>query len=537
MTCTGGWNLPGRDGSVIGKRVAVIVRARLPFSRMNATRPGGRRSADGPKAVRRTLVAVVAVAAAVGLAGPQPAGAQSPSGDWSAPLMLYRSDLSVSWPIVVTDAYGTVHVFWVEGSSEYTPSNLPSVIFHTENDNGRWSKPSDILLSPGNGSAEAPEVAADAFGGLHMIWHGPNNTLYYSSVDARKAAEAGAWSTPKAIATSLLHTGIFVDAKGGIHVVYPNANNFGVSYTYSSDGGGSWSSGTTVALPYQGNSAADYAQVAVDSAGNIHVVWTEFQLPNAWPPLGVFYARSTDGGKTWSPALRFAGQGYDVATIKVDSENRVHADWNGMITVGGRYYVQSRDSGKTWSKPVAVIPAKIGGTSGYSDLAIDSAGHVHMASAASVHRGTGEFASMVYSAPENGVWSPRVGLSGDLQGTRVQSVEWPRIAVSDGNRLNVVFEVGYEEVYYVTRLTDAPEVKSSPAALAPVAATQPPATASAKPAPSIGTQTATPGRAGPTGDAVVPPGSDSPVPLLLALVPAALLVAAVMLARLSGRGI
>lgn len=79
---------------------------------------------------------------------------------------------------------------------------------------------------------------------------------------------------------SILQTGIFVDGRGGIHVVYPNANNFGESYTYSSGGGASWSSGTTVALPYQDNSAADYTQVAVDSTGTIHVVWTEFQLPN-----------------------------------------------------------------------------------------------------------------------------------------------------------------------------------------------------------------------------------------------------------------
>ncbi len=56
---------------------------------------------------------------------PGNANAQAPSGGWSAPLMLYRSDLSVSWPIVVTDAYGTVHVFWVEGTSEWTPTMLP----------------------------------------------------------------------------------------------------------------------------------------------------------------------------------------------------------------------------------------------------------------------------------------------------------------------------------------------------------------------------------------------------------------------------
>lgn len=129
------------------------------------------------------------------------ANAQGPDADWTAPLMLYRSDLSVDWPLVVADAYGPVHVFWVEGSSEWTPTDLPSVIFHTENDNGRWSRPSDILLSPGNSSATFPEVAADAFGALHIIWHGPNNTLYYSNVDARKAGEAGAWSPAKAIGT------------------------------------------------------------------------------------------------------------------------------------------------------------------------------------------------------------------------------------------------------------------------------------------------------------------------------------------------
>lgn len=378
--------------------------------------------------------------------------------EWTLPQLLYRSDQDVSNPIVVNDADDTIHVFWTESSS-----SLPTVIYHTELRGGVWNRPTDVLLAPGNESATAPEVAADKQGRLHLIFHGANNTLYYTSVDAKRAGEAIAWTAPIAIATAWLNSGIAVDDQGIIHITYPGVDNQGVYYTRSIDGGRTWSDGVTIAVPHREDAAPDYAQIAIDSKGGIHVVWTEFQSPKSAPVLGSFYSHSFDEGMTWSPAVRMAFGTYPQATIKRDIGDGLHIIWNGVIGLGGRYYTRSTDRGMTWSIPIPVIAKGIGGVSGYPDLVADAAGTLHMASS------IGE--QVVYARSQLGVWSLPVKISGNLNGLTNHSVELPRIAVSQGNRLYAVVENGFKEIYYMTAQTDAPTIHSTaiPIVIAPTA--------------------------------------------------------------------
>jgi hypothetical protein len=389
--------------------------------------------------------------------------AQTIPASWSPPQLLYRSDQNVSNPLVVNDADDTVHVFWTESSSGETTTSIPTVIYHTELREGIWSRPTDILLAPGNESATAPEVSADKQGRLHLIFHGPNNTLYYTSVDARHAGEALAWTAPIAIATAWLNSGITVDDKGIIHVAYPGLGNQGVYYTQSSDGGRTWSDGVTIAVPHREDAAPDYAQLVVDSKGGIHVVWTEYQLPKSAPVLGSFYSHSFDEGMTWSPAVRMANGEFPEATIKRDPTDGLHIIWNGVIGLGGRYYTRSDDRGKTWSTPFPIVAKGIGGTSGYPDFVADATGTLHLATS------IGE--QVVYVRGQAGVWSLPVKISGNLNGLNSKSVELPRITVNQGNRLYAVVQNGFKEIYFMTAITDAPVKRSTaiPIANAPTA--------------------------------------------------------------------
>ncbi len=468
------------------------------------------------------------------LLSPGVLSAQSPGGDWSAPLQLFNSAISASEPIVVSDAYGVVHVFWVEGplapTANAAPLNNsvagPSVIYHTALVGGRWSKPVDVLLSPGNGEARFPEAAADSIGRLHLIWHGPNNTLYYSTADAKRASTASAWSEPKAIGESSFHAGIRVDSRGTIHVVYPGLGNKGTYYLVSADGGNTWSNPVNVASTSREDAAADYTQLAIDPAGAIHVVWTEFQLPEGWPPLGIFYSRSNDAGATWSAPLRLAADNYDEAMIGASREGAVHVIWNGMVGVGGRYYAQSTNGGRSWSKPAAVIPPGQGGTSGYPDFTIDANGVLHMATPLDVD-------GIQYAFKQKDVWSAPQKISDDLKGKRVQSVEESRIAISEGNRLNVVFEVGYQEIYYTWRLIDAPTRKSQPL---PLPSNSSPTT-TLTPTPRATDRPTATGTPSPLDLTVEAGTTNTPVwfPLLAGLLPATLFVLSVVFVRIAHR--
>jgi len=77
-----------------------------------------------------------------------------------------------------------------------------------------------------------------------------------------------------------------------------------------------WNSGASV-----------WPEIAVDSSGNVHVVW---QDDTPTPGKGEIYCRkSTDGGSTWTPSQRItwnSGTSYRPA-IAVDSTGNVHVVW------------------------------------------------------------------------------------------------------------------------------------------------------------------------------------------------------------------
>src|SRR6185295_10758085 len=124
------------------------------------------------------------------------------------------------------------------------------------------------------------------------------------------------------------------------------------------------------------HAAADFTRIAISPQRTLHVVWTEFEFPQAWPPRGVFHARSTDGGRTWSAPTELAGKGFDQVSIALVDDQTIHVAWNGMAGVWGRYHRWSSDGGATWSAATQLFSA--GGTEGPPPLLVDAARRVHL---------------------------------------------------------------------------------------------------------------------------------------------------------------
>src|SRR5438132_1606487 len=97
---------------------------------------------------------------------------------------------------------------------------------------------------------------------------------------------------------------IAVDPSGNINVVWDdfNATNSDIFFSRSTDGGVSFSvpknvSNNTGASVFPGvDAATNRGNIAVDSSGNINVVWDDFTPGNSQISL----SRSTDGSATFS---------------------------------------------------------------------------------------------------------------------------------------------------------------------------------------------------------------------------------------------
>ncbi|MDQ3896898.1 MAG: glycoside hydrolase, partial [Actinomycetota bacterium] len=137
-----------------------------------------------------------------------------------------------------------------------------------------------------------------------------------------------------------------------------------VALSKSTDGGKTWSSAISIPFSYdnaRGGPANAYSQLAVTREGTLHIVYNVSPNPDIANTSEVYHRASYDGGQTWTdpkalsdddPNL-YAGQFFP--NLSVADNGRVDvAWWDTRDTPGQRfndvYYAYSTDDGRTWSK-------------------------------------------------------------------------------------------------------------------------------------------------------------------------------------------
>jgi hypothetical protein len=129
------------------------------------------------------------------------------------------------------------------------------------------------------------------------------------------------------------------------------------------------------------------AQFVIDNSGAIHFVWHE---RNSLGKISARYARSTDGGTTFSQPLAVAGDdgrhNQDFPSIAVDSTRGVYLAWIDDREVGSTghtqlFFTRSLDGGTTFDPPKRAGTMPDGGGSCEccnTSIAVSPAGDVHI---------------------------------------------------------------------------------------------------------------------------------------------------------------
>lgn len=389
------------------------------------------------------------------------ARAQSGPPAWSEPLWLNQGR-DGHGPDVVADSSGAVHVFWGTSSGD----DGPAAIYYRRLQAGVWADPVDIIVGPDAARAVLPQAAIDAQGWLHLVWD--SNGVYYSRAPVTRAGSARVWSQPIRLSEAQATTPqIIVDDEGRLHVVYVDMSvSPYVRYTASEDGGENWTTPVAVSAP-QNKAYALNARLLMDRQRTLHVVWSE--SIEAFPPSGAYYARSTDLGQTWSAPLELAAGGYSWTSIGLDGAGALHVFWTGTAEWAGKYQTWSEDGGLSWRTPERLWPGTYG-MLGFADMAVDSAGTLHLVSATSgepfshIPESSGE---ILFTSRSHDHWFAPSHISAKTLNIRREHNS-PQMAIANGNIVNVVWAMSSPinsggAVWYATARLTAPELPSGPA--------------------------------------------------------------------------
>jgi hypothetical protein len=240
---------------------------------------------------------------------------------WAALKRLSWSSSDTDDPAVASDVSGNVHVVWTDS----TPGNWEIYYRKSADGGATWSAAKRITWTAGQ--SFNPAVAVDPSGFLHVVWWGDqagNWEIYY-----KKSTTGGTtWSAGLRLCWSLgasYSPDIAVDSSGYIQVVWQDDTpGFpDIFHKKSQNAGSNW---TTLKNLSQTSSYSTDPAIAAGASGRVHVVWYDTTPGNN----EIYYVLSTNGGDTWGTGQRLtftAGDSED-PEIAVDSSGNIHVVWD-----------------------------------------------------------------------------------------------------------------------------------------------------------------------------------------------------------------
>jgi hypothetical protein len=261
--------------------------------------------------------------------------------------------------------------------------------YSASEDGGRTFQPGQLIAEESTGEVAMVDLVFDAEGNPMLTWLNGSELKFARSFDQgrtfSKTMSIGNGSCECCQPKSILMNGI-------LHIAYRSrepGNDQGnirdIVMIHSDDGGRTFQPVTRIsdahwylpACPIAGPSMATHD-------GNVYVSWMDGRLE----PQGIFrrgdiwFASSTDGGKTFSPNIRInidQDLHHNLPAIAIGPGGRIHIAWEAQGT--GRaflYYTVSDDGGRTFASPqiIADNTDPVRGIPGKPALLVDSLGHV-----------------------------------------------------------------------------------------------------------------------------------------------------------------
>lgn len=287
---------------------------------------------------------------------------------WSTPSLMALRDASrsASDPWLALDEAGRLHYARLEYASDLTFGGL--AVSTSDDGGGTWGP----LMDPDDsaGFADKESIASDGNGTMYLAYDDlPNPAGDLADLRFTRSTDGGrTWSPTVSVAErrgTILGPVIAARPDGTVHVAWWNLTDGNVMADVSRDRGVTWGADVRVnnvwgSAPVIANSwESSMPSVVVNESGSVFVAWADRGAGNS----DILVARSDDGGATWSAPAQVNDDSSSLdqwmPALALDGRGALHAAWmdrrTGNLNV---YYANSTDSGRTWSTNVRVTTAE-----------------------------------------------------------------------------------------------------------------------------------------------------------------------------------
>jgi hypothetical protein len=370
------------------------------------------------------------------------------SSGWSEPVPLSDESTTSWFPDVAVDAGGRIHVAWSSGAAPSPSQAYDTVVYASSIDGRSWSAPLDIVALPSKGAVTRPALLSEPSGTLHMTYR--SYMIYYTHGSVQ-AVNANALLPARPISSgdNGYFSQLLLDSAGRLHVFYTEYAEevecpecLHVFHRFSDDDGLTWSLAVDIT---PGASGAAKPQVLQDGQGRMHLTWEAGrggdlgQIPD---PTTVMYTASDDGGTTWRTPIKLSPDESRArnVTLGLGGNGQLVAAWLGL-PADEMTYRKSEDGGLTWSDSQA-IPGAFGAWAVYQGR---TDGYSMVTDGAGIVHllAVGRTSASEQSLSVLHItWDGSAWSSPEAVVTLTGDVpEWPRAAIGLGNELELVWFV------------------------------------------------------------------------------------------------
>ncbi len=360
----------------------------------------------------------------------------------------------------------TIGVIFLVSSSMLSYSNSFALI-ETNNEqvnlnsadrmNWGWTTP-EVVSTESTDRSYFPEIAVDSSGNVYLVWRDQTNyascgsdwDIFFKKWDASTEA----WSTTEVISTlssaDSNYPDIAVDTAGNIHIIWDDDTadyaNSGIDtdifYRQWTASNSSW--GNIHVVSTEGSSVSDESSLCIDSSGNVYIVWKDssnYDLSGT--DYDIFYKKwiaSTESFTVTEVVSIVSSAISSKSDVAVDSEGNIHVCWQDETFRTEPDILYRRwDSSLSLWQSTEILNTGIDFLNRAPDIEADVEGNIHVVWSGQIIGGS----TYYYLFYKKRNYNSTTWSSTDAIVSQVSnSIAYPKLALDDIGNKYLTWEVG-----------------------------------------------------------------------------------------------